>query len=247
METVRQWADANSYDYEFIDDRLFTYLPDWYRKASGAQLLPQTDLARLAVAKELLAGPYDRAVWVDADIVIYDPDGFKIDTPVGFSLCHEVWTRRMKDGSVRARTKVNNAVLVFHKNNSFLDFYIFACQSIMHSRDGNIHHDDVGTRFLSSLNATCRLPLLATVGMFSPDMCRAMLDDDEPFLDRYAELCHGPCYAANLCASLTDANPQRREGNVSDADMLRLVDKLIDTKGARLNGLIAKARDGDGT
>jgi hypothetical protein len=40
-----------------------------------------SDLARLTLARDYLAQGYDRALWVDADVVVFDPDALALDPP----------------------------------------------------------------------------------------------------------------------------------------------------------------------
>ena len=32
MKSVRDWAEVRGYDYEFIDDKIFDLVPEWYLK-----------------------------------------------------------------------------------------------------------------------------------------------------------------------------------------------------------------------
>jgi len=78
MRSVRAWADAQRFDYRFIDDRFFDYVPDWYRRSAGTNVQVITNLARLLVARELLAAGYERTIWIDADILVFDAEAFRI-------------------------------------------------------------------------------------------------------------------------------------------------------------------------
>lgn len=78
MQSAREWAKSNHYDYRFYDDSLFDYAPDWFRKKADHHPCPVTDLARLVVARQLLTEGYDRTVWMDADMLIFDPKSMKL-------------------------------------------------------------------------------------------------------------------------------------------------------------------------
>ncbi len=55
MASVKQWATDKNYAYEFVDDRFFEPVPDWYRKKCIKQILPVTDLARLLLIQHLVS------------------------------------------------------------------------------------------------------------------------------------------------------------------------------------------------
>jgi hypothetical protein len=241
MDTVKRWAGSHGYDYHFVDDRLFEYVPAWFREKSASQKLPQTDLARLLVAKELLSDDYERAVWIDADVVIFDPDKFSIDLKWDFLVCMEVWIGRDRHGKTLAQKKVNNAVLVFERRNRFLDFYIFACQSIVRKLTREIRNDEVGTRFLTGLDMFVPLPMMATLAMLSPMMCQAILQGHDDILDLFAQHHPHPCYAANLCGSLVGSVTETISPLTPDT-MLALVERLIETRGADVNARIVQRK-----
>src|SRR5262245_33138351 len=60
MATVRSWASSQGFDYRFIDDELFEYAPQWYRRKVSDDILLMSDLARLVVARRLLGEGYRR-------------------------------------------------------------------------------------------------------------------------------------------------------------------------------------------
>jgi hypothetical protein len=90
--TVQDWARAQGYDYEFVDDRLFEYVPAWFRERVRQAKLPMSDYARVALANEILQRGYRRSIWVDIDVVIFDPVRFQSNNGAReFALTAEVW------------------------------------------------------------------------------------------------------------------------------------------------------------
>jgi hypothetical protein len=83
MGTVRAWADQQGFDYRFYDDGFFEYAPQWFRDKAQHGICPVTDLARLVVARELLAQGYERTVWVDADLLVFAPEQLRLDLDAG--------------------------------------------------------------------------------------------------------------------------------------------------------------------
>ena len=81
LRIVPIWARAQGYEYRFFDEALFDRLPAWFRKRVSHRILPMSDLARLLLARELLDEGFDRVVWVDADVLIFDIKQFSVDLP----------------------------------------------------------------------------------------------------------------------------------------------------------------------
>ncbi len=185
MHTVRSWAAHKGFSYEFVDDRLFDYLPGWYARKVGGHKLLMSDLARLELAKDLLGKGYDRAIWVDCDIVVFDPGAFEIDVEADCSFCKEVWVWADRDGGKRSRVGVNNAVCVFLSNSGMLDFYIESCKSIVREAKGELHPNLIGTRLLTALSRRRELRHLTNVGLFSPQVTHDLVEGGGRFLDAY--------------------------------------------------------------
>jgi hypothetical protein len=49
MKTVEGWAAARGFDCEFMEDRLFDYVPPWYAEKVNRHILLVSDLARLPI------------------------------------------------------------------------------------------------------------------------------------------------------------------------------------------------------
>ena len=54
LGSVASWAKAKSYTYRFIDDELFTVVPDWYMRKVGNKLPIAADYARLVFMQKAL-------------------------------------------------------------------------------------------------------------------------------------------------------------------------------------------------
>lgn len=236
MKTVKSWAEKKGFDYEFIDDRLFDYVPDWYIKKTNNNILPISDLARLELAKEYLAKGYDRTIWVDADVVVFDIDHFNIDVTEEFAFCHEVWMDKLSNGKANYRLGVNNAVTVFIKNNNILDFYIYVCKSLVKNKPGHIDKLDVGTKFLSTLYHNVYFKLLTNVGLFSPAVMHGIATEERNYVNKYMRTFGFPIQAANLCSSLKD---MYYNGLIIDDNIFHtVIDKLVNTKGSIVNNYL---------
>ena len=233
LKTVRRWADHKGFEYEFIDDRLFDYVPKWFREKVGENKLLMSDLARLELAREFLGSGYKRTIWIDADIVVFDPDRFDIEVIEEYRFCREVWIERTQEGTGRALGRVNNAVTVFVASNSMLDFYIHACKSMIGNRSGEFPNIFIGTTFLTHLHKALRFPLIDNVGLFSPPVTTDLAAGGGDMVDAYMKAFGRPLQAGNLCASFRNKN---YNGIImTDSVYDRAIDHLLETEGNLLN------------
>ena len=233
LDTVRSWAVGRGFDYEFVDDRLFDYVPEWFRSKVDENKFIMSDLARLELAREFLAGKYQRAIWVDADILVFDPEQFEIEVTEEYAFCREVWIERRPGKKHAAKIKVNNAVSLFLADNSMLDFYIYACKTIVANHCQNFDNILVGTRFLTNLYRAIKFPLIHNVGLFSPAVMNDIAGGGGPMVEAYMRAFGRPLGAGNLCGSF-----RGKEFNgvlMSDSIYDQAVEKLLKTRGTILN------------
>ena len=225
MDSVRSWSALRGFDYRFVDDGIFDLVPDWYREKAGNRIPVITDLGRLLLARDFLADGYDRTVWLDADVLVFDAGGFEVDVAEEFAFGEETWIQQTASGGLRAYRNVHNAVSVFCAGNSFLDFYIHACRSVVGRLAGGTPSQIVGPKLLTSLHNMIGFPLIPEVAMLSPLVVRDIADGGGPALDLLREQMTGPLVAANLCSSLVGTT---RDGvAVTDELMDRVCTSLL--------------------
>jgi hypothetical protein len=232
-ESARGWAAERGYAYERLDDALFAPVPAWYRDKVGGEPVRMSDLARLLQARRLLES-HERVVWVDADVMVFDPERFTIEAPSGYAFCRETWLAVATDGRVLCSQRVNNAVAVFARGNAFLDFYIHACERVVGRAGGPVGKLDVGTRLLTHLHQAMPLPLLGSVALLSPPVLRDLAEGGGPLVRLYRDRFVGPARAINLCASLRgqEIGGVRMDDGLFEA----AIDRLVATGGEALNG-----------
>jgi hypothetical protein len=235
MDTVRAWARARGYEYRFIDDALFDAVPGWFRDKVQGQVQMVSDLARLNLAREYLSQGYERALWIDADVVVFDPDALTVDPGLGYAFCREDFLELRAPHTYDLRRHVCNAVSLYARGNPFLEFYIHACEEIVRGGE-RLRHTAIGTSLLTALHQHWRLPLLPGVNLFSPFLLHALAMGAEPELRFWMKQVGEPLAAANLCASFRN----RRFGSVDigDATFERVIAALLESRGATLNRLL---------
>ena len=204
MRSVRDWAHSAGFSYEFVGDEIFELLPDDYRLAAASRVPVLTDLGRLLLIRRALEGLFERAIWVDADVLVFHSDFLSLPGDIGYAFCREIWVQpkgRMSYG-LKCYRNVHNAFCLFERGNAFLDFYIHACERIVGAAAEQMPNQIVGTKLLTALHNMVGLPLLETVGMFSPLVVRDVAAGSGEAASRLRREMSGPLAAANLCSSL---------------------------------------------
>ena len=239
MGTVRDWAAQWGYEYEFVDDRLFDLVPAWYRERCGRQRLPVTDLARLLLLREALhARDYDFAIWLDADILVFDPAAFRMDDVASYALAREVWMARTAAGKLIKILGVNNSVLAMRRGNPALDFLIHACEAVVaRHTEHTLEHNSVGPQLLSAIARAMPLPIVPGAGLSSPALSMELAGTrpvtDTELLRAFARESVEPLVALNLCASLVDVPVHGLR--LSERDLVTAMDRLLETRGEAIN------------
>ena len=225
LTSVREWAAAQGFEYRFFGDEFLETVPGWYREKANGRIPIVTDLARLLAARDFLAEGYERTIWLDADVLIFDPDHFNVSKTSEFAFGEEVWVQPSASGGLRVYRNVHNAICVFAHGNAMLDFYIHACQSILRKVEGGVPPQIVGPKLLSALHNMVGFDLIAEVGMLSPLCLRDVANGGGPALDLLHEQQTAPLRAANLCSSLVG----------SETDGVDITSELLERACARLS------------
>jgi hypothetical protein len=124
------------------------------------------------------------------------------------------------------------------KDEPDLNFLIATIRHVVENRNITSNYQ-VGGWLLTGLERTLNYRLLRTIGMLSPFVLRAIMDGNVEILQRQAIEFSDPIYAANLCLSLLDHNP--------DDVIAAAMDKLETTGGKVINQYVPAGNNGSAT
>jgi len=234
IDSVKNWCDLCGFSYCFIGDEFFDFAPEDFRTLVNNQRHLVSDLARLELAHLYLEQGWDRVIWVDADLIICDPENFIIDNSKSYLFCRELWMTLRNDEIVFSE-RVNNSISVFCKENNFLNFYRSACYSIIKNKQPKLAHTDIGTGFLTKLIDV--LPLIKTSVVFSPFLLSAFYRNDKNIIADYLYHLTVPIQAVNLC--LTFRNMQY-QGLVITDDVFSIVIERLQSMSKPSSVLVPK-------
>jgi hypothetical protein len=208
VDSVRRWTEQQGYDYRFLGDEIFDLLPDDLRLKLQDHLPIQADLARLVLLRDALSNGYDRAVWFDADLLVFAPDLLEIDSiPETNAFGRELWVDTDVGKRLKTWRNIHNAACLFRKGDPVLPFLIHATENILNEvAPDKITPQIVGPKFLTALDNITRFGRINSVGALSPLVLHDIASGGGPALDALQGAVQKDKLptptAANLCASL---------------------------------------------
>jgi hypothetical protein len=233
LDSVQTWAAAQGFDYQLAGDDSFRLCGEDYLARVGGNVRSITNLSRLILVKQAHAGGYDRAIWLDADFFVCAPEQFRIDLVSRYAFARETWVWRMDAQFWGVTAGVNNSVFACMAAEPDLDFLISTVRHIALHRPVETNYQ-LGGDLIKGLRASLDFQLIDNVGMFSPDIVRALARGDAPVLPAQARFHQTPVHAANLCAGAHYSPP------VEEAEVLGAIDTLARTRGEAVNAWLAE-------
>lgn len=197
---MRAFAEASDSAHELVGDELFDLAPPELRRLPS--VLPATDVARLVLLLDRLRNGWDEVVWVDADVVVWDPSRVDVTPPVrGVAVCPEVWvTTDGATGGLRALAYVNNAVLATSDAGATRELLD---ATLARAVAGEVGERSLGPDLLTPRHRRSPMPTVRGVGVVSPvvlaDLASGGAGEAVALL---AACAPSPLGAANLCASM---------------------------------------------
>ena len=226
LGSVRAWSEANGWDYRLFHDEALDLVPHWFRRKAAGRLPVVADLARLLLARDLLAAGHRRVVWVDADVLLFDGAAVAWDDASPAAFGREIWVQPGRGGRLKVHRNVHNAICTFAAGGTLLPFYIDACLDLMARFEGPMVPQLLGPKLLTALHNVVGLRLIDGVAMASPLVARDLAAGGGPALDRLRRETPGRGGGLNLCLSLTG---KTQDGvSLTPALMDRVCRRLVD-------------------
>lgn len=236
LSSVKAWTERSGYAYEFIDDSIFDLCGPEYLARVGDNKLSITNLARLEAVRAILRAGADRAIWLDADVFVFAPEQLSIDVTLRYAFCKEAWISVGRWGRMTCHRVINNAAFVFTKDEPDLDFLISTIRHVVMHRDVRSNYQ-VGVWLLTGLERTLGFGLLRTIGLLSPDVVRAILEDNVRVLRRQMAEFADPMFAANLTLSKAPAGDQMmRAMDILEASLGHVLNKYVSSQSVETLG-----------
>jgi len=224
LDSVRKWCEFNNYEYQFLNDELYDYLPKDIGEKMLAHKVIASDLARLLALRDALGKGYENVIWLDADFLIFDPENF-ILPQIPYALGREVWVQHDNQKRLKVYKKVHNAFLMFGLGNNFLDFYIDTAERLWRQNQGSMPAQFIGPKLLTALHNVAQLPVMESAGMLSPLVIKDIVSGGGEALTCFVEHSAQSIGGANLCISSCERN------EISCYEMERLIGLLMSRRG----------------
>jgi hypothetical protein len=231
LDSVRKWAGLHGHDYALAGDEFYELCGPDYLGRGRKNPRAITNLARLVATRQRLDGGYQRVIWMDADVFVFDPARLVFDFPresltTGYAFGREVWLERAGGLTTATPPAAHNAATFFTREAVDLDMLIALIRHIDAGRE-LVSNFQVGVRLLRGLQYSLMFPTFSHVAVFSPVLVRALAEGDEPVVQLYGRAYRYESCAANLCLSW--------EHSVSEDVLLRAMDRLERDAGAVVN------------
>lgn len=231
MRSVERWCSSGGWSYEKIDDAFFNYAPAWAREHCGKNIYAITDICRLEWLREKLNGEFERVIWADADILIFNPDLFQIPPGQMCGFAHELFVRVERNGALNPTEAINNAVMVFGRDQSVLNDYLSLCfERLRQFPSGKVPRTALGPELIAELNRKHALPLIYGVGLFTLAVMGDVARGGGPVARKCVKHSPRPLGAANLCHFLRNDTPPENRPQF-DALYYNAVQRLLDSQG----------------
>lgn len=221
LQSVRDWAELNRFDYIFLDDELFETVAETILDKTSEQKVITSDLARLFKLQSLLKQDYDCAIWCDADFLIFNTDEFTL-LEAQYALGREVWVQQDRHNRLRAYIKVHNAFMMFHRGNSFLDFYTETAEKLLLENEGVMPPQFIGPKLLTALHNIALCPVQEDAGVLSPMVIRDIIKGGGEVIELFRKKSPVKISSANLCSSSIN------NGQLSVTEMDAVIQILLD-------------------
>jgi hypothetical protein len=195
-----------------------------------------TDVARLYMMKELFLEGAERVVWVDADVLVFDPENLMLDIDDSFFGIEEISVFAYPDGSTKVSpVGLNGAILGARRDSALFSLYLDAVESRVRDYPEEVLPRTIaGPLLLTELAKTNFIKGLTTVGLFTPNILYDIAHRQSYLPALFAKSFGHKVAAANLCHFFRDLLPDAGAEEY-DEIMRKAIEQLILTKGEVVN------------
>jgi hypothetical protein len=219
-----------------MGDEFFDLAPDWVRERCAGNPYAVTDVCRLVWIKRKLDEGFARAIWADADLLVFTPQSLAIPAGRGHGFAREMFLPARADGRMRPVYGINNALMAFERGDPMHDIYLDACRARLRAlAPGPVPRTALGPAILADLATRHPLRRIEGVGLFTFGMMQEIAQGGGALIRAYLHLSAVRPAAANLCHFLRNetlpADRPRFDSLYNTA-----VETLLATRGAILRG-----------
>jgi hypothetical protein len=234
LASVEGWTRASGFEYDFRGDEIFDLCGRDYLNSVGGNVRSITNLARLELVREAHRRDYDRAVWLDADVLVFDAENFRIPVTQRYAFARETWVER-RDNGFFILHGVNNCALAFMRGEPDLDMLIGLTRHVALHRTIKSNYQ-VGGDIVKGLKNSLAFATIENVGMFSPSVIAGIAQDDQELLAVQALEFGSAVFAANLAAAEYHAP-------VAEGALRRAMDSLEASRGNVINKYLVTSQE----
>lgn len=235
LDSVKSWAETSGHDYRF-SPLLFDRVPAWFRDRCGPEIGPMTDLGRLCLMQHWFDQGASPVVWIDADVLVFDPRHLHIPPGLGFLAIDEITVGAGPDGvPVIMDRSVNGALLGASRDNAMFGIYRDAIESLVRNAPaGRLPRTIAGPQLLSTLAKQHPINCLTTVGLFTLPILNDIAQGVELMPRTFSQSFGHRVAAANLCHFFRDMVVA---GDVPryDAILEQAINRLLESRGEVVN------------
>ena len=228
MRSVEDWARAEQWEYACTGDEFLALAPPDIQQCCAGHIYALTDVCRLVWLSQMLKSGYQRVIWADADLLVFDRARLHMPAPGSAAFAHELFLRVESDGRIRAVHSMNNALMVFEQGGMVLPRYLAVSLAKLRSAPpGPLPRTVIGPALLKAMNKRAPLNLIHGVGLFTFALMQQIAEGGGPLTEKYLQHAPAPLGAANLCHFMRNTVvPENRPQ--FDAVYDRAVEKLLE-------------------
>lgn len=239
MKSVQDWANNSGFDYQFFSDDFLEVVPLSLRECCGGQIHPVTDIARLLLLRRAHELGYEQAIWLDADVLIFNPERLSINLTDGAAFGYGVMVGEKEDGSVNVGMPApHNGLVVMSAGHPLLGYYLYAIERILqHVPWGTLARTALGPDLIARITQVAPVECITSVGWLTPALQFELARGVTRLAQAYAGAYKYPLAAADLC-HFYRAHLSIEQRDSYDRLVNEAIDRLLTSQGDVINAYL---------